>query len=133
MFGLNRWWKRVDKVTARRQSKVKRREPIMVERLEDRVLLYATSGNAWPNSQLITISFMPDGTDLGGVTSNLQGTFNTKFGTAATWQNQILKAAQFWAQQTNLNFSVVSDNGGALGSGSNQQGDPGFGDIRIGG
>jgi hypothetical protein len=76
---------------------------------------------------------MPDGTNLGGATSNLVSTFNAKFGSAATWQNQILKAAQTWAQQTNLNFAVVSDNGAAAGSGSYQQGDPGFGDIRIGG
>ena len=104
------------------------------ETLESRVLLYATSGNAWPAKDLITISFMPDGTDLGGGhASNLQGTFNTKFTSAATWQNQILKAAQYWAQQTNINFSVVTDNGAAEGSGSNQQGDPNFGDIRIGG
>ncbi len=103
------------------------------ETLEQRVLLYATSGNAWPNSELVTISFMPDGTDLGGVASNLQSTLTTRFGSAAAWQNQILKAAQFWAQQTNINFSVVSDNGDAAGSGNFQQGDPGFGDIRIGG
>lgn len=103
------------------------------ERLEQRLLLFATSGNAWPAPSLITISFMPDGTNINGYSSNLVSTFNTKFGSAATWQNQILKAAQQWAQQTNINFAVVSDNGTATGSGSNQQGDPGFGDIRIGG
>ncbi len=104
-----------------------------VETLEKRILLYATSGNAWPNSELITISFVPDGADLGGATSNLQSTFNTKFGSAAVWQSHILKAAQFWAQQTNINFAVVSDNGYSAGAGEYQQGDPGFGDIRIGG
>ena len=126
--------------TARLPSKVRRSAALKLptlsplETLESRVVLFAASGNAWPAAQLITISFMPDGTDLGGgKSSNLQSTFNTKFGTAATWQNQILKAAQFWAQQTNINFSVVSDNGGAEGSGTNQQGDPNFGDIRIGG
>ena len=103
------------------------------ERLEPRLLLFATSGNAWPAPSLITISFMPDGTNINGNSSNLVSTFNTKFGSAATWQNQILKAAQQWAQQTSINFAVVSDNGTATGSGSNQQGDPGFGDIRIGG
>src|SRR5262249_18815600 len=51
----------------------------------------------------------------------------------STWQNQILKAAQVWAQQTNLNFAVIGDNGGAIGSGNYQQGDPAIGDIRIGG
>ncbi len=38
-----------------------------------------------------------------------------------------------WAQQTNINFVVVPDNGAPVGSGVDQQGDPGFGDIRIGG
>ena len=136
MLGFKSWKQRFRQVPAKRLLQANRRPPAMiggVERLEDRVLLYATSGNAWPNKELITISFVPDGTDLGGVTSNLQSTFNTKFGAAATWQNQILKAAQYWAQQTNINFAVVSDNGAAAGSGTLQQGDPNYGDIRIGG
>src|SRR6516225_794351 len=32
-----------------------------LEALETRVTPYAVSGNAWPNPQLVTISFMPDG------------------------------------------------------------------------
>ncbi len=110
-----------------------RRALLALERLEERLALYSVSGNAWPTPQLITISFMPDGTSVNGYGSNLFSTFNAKFGSAATWQNQILKAAQYWAQQTNLNFAVVPDSGAAGGSGSYQQGDPGFGDIRIGG
>src|SRR5262249_35327869 len=104
-----------------------------LEPLESRLVPYSTSGNLWPNPQLVTISFMPDGTNLGGATSNLFSSFNTKFGSAATWQNQILKAAQVWAQQTNLNFAVVADSGADSGSGLFQQGDPAMGDIRIGG
>ncbi len=104
-----------------------------LESLEPRWAPYAVSGNSWPGPQLVTLSFMPDGTNLGGPTSNLISAFNSKFGSAATWQNQIIKAAQFWAQQTNINFSVVADNGTASGGGSYQQGDPNFGDIRIGG
>jgi hypothetical protein len=91
------------------------------------------SGNAWPHPELVTISFEPDGTSLNGYASNLFSAFNLKFGSTAAWQNVFLKAAQFWAQQTNLNFDVVTDNKGATGSGSYQQGDPGMGDIRIGG
>ena len=136
MLGFKSWKKRFRQVPAKRLLQANRRPPVMiggVERLEDRILLYAVSGNAWPNKDLITISFVPDATNLGGGTSDLFAKFNLKFGTAATWQNQILKAAQYWAQQTNINFAVVSDNGTAAGSGSYQQGDPGFGDIRIGG
>jgi hypothetical protein len=99
---------------------------------------YTTTGNAWPSPQLVTISFMPDGTILGSngsgyIYSNLFSVFNAHFGSAAKWQNQILKAAQVWAQQTNVNFAVVPDNGSQEGSGLFQQGDPGAGDIRIGG
>ena len=137
MLGFKSWTSRFRKLPPTRLQQTVRRAPAIVERverLEDRILLYAASGNAWPTKDLITISFMPDGTDLGGgKVSNLVATMNTKFGAAATWQNQILKGAQFWAQQTDINFAVVSDNGAATGSGTNQQGDPGFGDIRIGG
>jgi hypothetical protein len=104
-----------------------------IEQLESRVVPYSVSGDLWPNPQLITLSFVPDGTNLGGATSNLFTTFNTKFGSAATWQNQILKGAQLWAQQTNINFSVISDSGADEGSGNYQQGDPTIGDIRISG
>ncbi len=87
-----------------------------LEALETRLVPYAVTGNAWPNPQLITISFVPDGTVLaqsanGNLTSNLFSTLNKKFGSAATWENQILKAAQTWAAQTNINFAVVSDDG----------------------
>src|SRR5262249_46575915 len=81
----------------------------------------------------------PDGTVLGATTSgnivsNLFARLNSHPGwTTQTWQRQILSAAQAYAQQTNLNFDVVDDNGTDTGSGSYLQGDPGFGDIRIGG
>jgi hypothetical protein len=113
-------------------SRLANRAQLRVEQLETRVVPYTTTGNAWPHPQLVTISFEPDGTNLGGVSSNLVGTFNAKWATNV-WQNQILRAAQVWAQQTGLNFTVITDNGGAIGSGSYQQGDPNMGDIRIGG
>jgi hypothetical protein len=96
------------------------------------VVPYTTSGNAWPHPQVVTLSFVPDGTNLGGVSSNLFATFNARWSTA-TWQYQILRAAQVWAQQANVNLSIVSDNGTAIGGGNYQQGDPSMGDIRIGG
>ncbi len=110
---------------------------LRVEHLETRVVPYSVTGNAWPSPQLITLSFVPDGTLMtvnssGNVTSNLFATFNAKW-SQNIWQSEILKAAQLWAQQANLNFAVVSDNGTAAGGGKYQQGDPGMGDIRIGG
>src|SRR5262249_48585982 len=110
---------------------VARRVRLSVESLESRLAPYSVSGNAWPDPELITLSFMPDGTKLGGVTSNLYSAFNAKW-SQATWQSEILRAAQVWAQVTNLNFALISDNGATSGSGNNQQGDPGFGDLRIG-
>jgi hypothetical protein len=111
-----------------------------VEALESRLVPYALSGNAWPNPQLITISFVPDGTILaqsgsgGYITSNLMSAFNAKFNNnTAGWENIILKAAQTWAAQTNINFALVSDDGSNAGSGAYQQGASNVGDIRIGG
>lgn len=104
-----------------------------IESLESRLVLYAATGNAWPSSQLVTISFEPDGTNLGGVSSDLFDEFNSNPNLAGRWQAEILRAAQVWSEVTNLNFAVVRDSGAASGSGSYQQGDPTFGDIRIGG
>jgi hypothetical protein len=111
-----------------------------VEALESRLTPYAATGNLWPHPQLVTLSFVPDGTVMalgngGQITSNLSATFNAIPGVTspATWQNIILKAAQSWAAQTNINFAVVGDDGSPAGSGSYQQGAGNFGDIRIGG
>jgi hypothetical protein len=86
----------------------------------------------------VTISFVPDGTVVGVTSSgplysNLFATMNARFGSPSVWENQILLAAQTWARQTNLNFDVVGDNATGIGQGAYQQGDPGMGDIRIGG
>src|SRR5712692_6514354 len=121
------------KSARRRLRSPVRRPHLHLEALETRLVPYNVSGYAWPHPELITLSFVPDGTNLGGSTSNLFATFNAKFGSQANWQNQILKAAQVWAQQTNLNFSLVSDSGADIGSDNYQQGDPAFGDIRFGG
>jgi hypothetical protein len=111
-----------------------------LEPLESRVVPYSTTGNAWPNPQLVTISFVPDGTVLalgngGQITSNLYATFNAIPGitSPAQWQAIVLKAAQSWAAQTNLNFALVPDDGSQSGAGAYQQGAPNFGDIRVGG
>jgi hypothetical protein len=103
-----------------------------LEQLEDRFLLYATTGTQWPQPSRITYSFMPDGTSIGGVPSNLQQTLNAKF-TTANWQAQFARATAAWEKIANVNFSVVSDNGAPLGVSGNLQSDTRFGDIRIGG
>ena len=104
-----------------------------MEGLESRVVMYSATGNAWLNPAVVTISFMPDGTDLGGVQSNMQSAFDSNPYLAGRWKDEILKAAQVWAQQTNVNFVVVPDDGAPVGEGGFQQGSPNQGDIRIGG
>jgi len=74
---------------------------------------------------------MPDGTSVGGVPSALFQTLNANYPTA-TWQQQLEVAATLWENVTNVNLSLVSDGGQAVGSSGNQQDDPRFGDIRIG-
>ncbi len=104
-----------------------------VEALEARCVPYATTGNLWPHPEVVSLSFMPDGTNAGGPLSDLDAVFTTRFGSSAPWQNALLKAAQTWAAQTNLNFTAVADSGADSGAGAYQQGNPDFGDIRISG
>jgi hypothetical protein len=101
-----------------------------LESLEDRVLLYSTLGQ-WTYSSRITYSFMPDGTNVGGVPSVLFQKLNASFPTA-TWEQQIEQAAALWESVANVNLALVPDGGQPVGSSGNQQDDPSFGDIRIG-
>src|SRR5688500_3493916 len=61
-------------------NKLSRMEPsanqrrLTVEGLEPRLLLYSVSGGVWPHPELVTVSFMPDGTDAGGIPTNLFST-----------------------------------------------------------
>ena len=68
-----------------------------------------------------------------GYSSNLFSTFNTNPSLAGKWESVILQAAQIWAQQTNINFAVVPDDGAPQGPGPTSRAIPDFGDIRIGG
>src|SRR3954462_15429662 len=107
MFSLRKMLQRRAIEGAARRGAVKARPSL--ESLESRVVLYSASGNAWPHPAAVTLSFMPDGTDLGGLGSNLFSSFNANPRLAGRWQDQILKAAQVWAQQTNINLVVVPD------------------------
>src|SRR3954468_22410134 len=94
-----------------------RRARPCLEGLEERWVPYAASGNAWPHPELITLSFVPDGTLMasgsgGSVYSNMFSKFNGRWA-AAQWQAEVVKAAQVWAQYANINFDVVGDNGTA--------------------
>ena len=110
--------------------KSRARRPLL-EGLEDRLLLYSTTGTNWTYGSRITYSFMPDGTNIGGVPSSLFSTMNA-YSSTASWEGAIEKAAAIWQQVANLNLALVSDNGEAEGAAGNQQDDPNVGDIRIG-
>ncbi len=111
---------------------MRRRSRPTVEGLEGRILLYATSGAAWPHPNLITYSIVPDGTNVAGYASNLVQTFDAKW-SLATWVDVFAQAAAVWQQAANINLIPVSDNGTPLAQGPDQQGDPNMGDIRISG
>jgi Matrixin len=102
-----------------------------VEGLESRVLLYSALGDQWTYSSRITFSLMPDGTNVGGISSALYQTLNANYPTVS-WKQQIEAAASLWENVTNINLAMVSDSGQAVGSSGNQQDDSQIGDIRIG-
>jgi hypothetical protein len=102
-----------------------------LEGLERRLLLYSALGDQWTYTSRITYSFMPDGTSVGGVSSTLFQTLDAKFPTT-TWEQQIETAASLWENVTNVNLALVPDGGEPVGAAGDQQGDPRFGDIRIG-
>jgi hypothetical protein len=106
-----------------------RRPALQVERLEDR-LTPSTFGNVWPVPNQLTLSFAPDGTQIGSSSSNLFGLLGAK--TSTSWESEILRAFQNWAVNSNINIGVVSDNGLPFGTAGDIQGDPRFGAIRIG-
>jgi hypothetical protein len=84
---------------------------------------------AWVNPNL-TLSFAPDGTDVGGAASNLVSTLDTTM-SQASWESTILRAFDTWATAANLNVGLVCDNGTAFGTPGPIQGSNVVGDIRI--
>jgi Matrixin len=107
----------------------KRSRRFTVERLEDRCTP-TTWGTPWPDAEHLTLSFAPDGTAFPDQQSQLFQAL-APLGTAA-WQTEILRAFQTWAVNANINVSVVSDGGQPFGTSGPFQGDPRFGDVRIG-
>jgi len=104
-----------------------------LEGLEDRLLLYATTGARWQYGSHVTYSFMPDGTTLGGTPLVMNQRMNAQGLSTAAWELPIEKAAAVWEAVSGIQLAQVFDNGAAVGSYGNQQGDSRFGDIRIGG
>jgi hypothetical protein len=103
---------------------------LALEALEDR-MAPAVFGVPWSDASHLTLSFAPDGTQIGGQTSTLFATLNAQEPTAA-WQATVLRAVQAWVVNTNLSVGVVPDGGQPFGTSGQGEGAPRFGDIRIG-
>ncbi len=125
----------MNRVIRQRASKTSRNRALrpVAEGLEDRMLLYAVNGDVFSYGVRMAWSVMPDGTSLGGISSNLNATLNSDIGSESTWITAFQDAFAQWENIANVNFTQVSDNGAAFGSGAYQQGSPNFGDVRIGG
>src|SRR6516165_640572 len=103
---------------------------LRLEILEDRSVP-AILGIPWTDPRHLTLSFVPDGTPIAAHTSNLFSTLNSQLPTLQ-WETAILRAIQTWAGYANIDVGVVSDSGLPFGTLGLTQGDPRFGDIRIG-
>ena len=85
----------------------------------------------WLASPYISFSFMPDGTDISGTPSCLFAHMNAVAPTAV-WQREYARALGSWAEVANINFHLVSDDGSPNETVGWVQGDPRFGDLRLG-
>lgn len=108
-----------------------KRRQLVFEQLEDRQVP-ATFGIPWADPTRLSLSFAPDGTEIAGRRSSLFESLGQDRG-PEQWRRDVLQAFHTWASQTNLDIAVVADDGSAFGSPGRLQGDPRFGDIRIGG
>ena len=94
----------------------------------DARLAPAVFGTPWPNPDL-TLSFVPDGTDVNGQPSRLGTTLAGI--PEAVWKREVLRAAQTWAAVAGVNIGLVADGGQPVGTPGPIQGDRRFGDIRV--
>ena len=119
-----------DESTSRPQTFFSPRMQAHLGRVGSAKLLYATTGGAWTFPQRVTYSIEPDGTNIGGYSSDLQANLNAQ---DPGWQTAFQNAAAIWQSVAGINLVQVADNGESVGAKGNQQGDPNVGDIRIGG
>src|SRR5689334_4578096 len=114
---------------ANRTNNLKRnaQRRLTLDALEPRLTLDA-SGVATGLAPYLSLSFTPDGTDVGGAASSMLAKFDA-MAPRAEWQAAILRAFQTWAVHTNGDVGVVADGGQPLGTPGATQRDDRFGDI----
>ncbi len=113
-------------------SSPRRQRRLSVEPLESRLMLSADGlawGLAWAGASELTISFVPDGTDVAGRPSSLYAELQTP--ATRGWQEAIVNAFETWTPYASTNVAVVSDNGDPLGTPGPSIGDARFGDVRV--
>jgi predicted Zn-dependent protease len=110
---------------------MRKARPLIWDQLESR-LLRAATGLPWSDPTHLTLSFAPDGTAIAGDSSVLFQDLDAQFPSPTAWQDVIVSAFQTWAAQTNISIGLVADDGAPFGVAGPMQGNPGFGDIRIG-
>jgi len=93
---------------------------------------YTLMGGQWDNSKPISFSVAPDGVSWNQGVNNVNTQLGAEFG-GASWQKSIAEALQTWAASSNLNFTETGDGAYNLNASGQSQGDPLFGDIRVGG
>lgn len=79
----------------------------------------------------LTVSFVPDGTDIAGESSQLYSRFRA-IADDSVWQESIVQALQTWAIHVDGDIGVVPDSGDPFGVEGSTTNDPRFGDVRIG-
>jgi hypothetical protein len=103
---------------------------LRVEACEERVVP-AQFGVPWHDPSRLSLSLAPDGAAIASHGSELGSALDAQDPTGG-WRETILRAYQSWAVYANLNFAFVADEGQAFGAAGLTQGDPRFGDIRVG-
>ena len=122
---------------SRGESRLSKRR-LVLEVLEGRELLsglgtdYTLMGGQWDNSRPVSFSVAPDGVNWDQGTNEVNGKLNSEF-SGAGWQSSVAQALQTWAASTNLNFTRTTDGYFDFNAPGVNQGDPKFGDIRVGG
>ncbi len=134
---LKRIWNRARKAQGAPRASSLRKAPLC-ETLESRQMLsgaptdYVLSGYSWSNPSHITYSFPADGTPWDNGTNNLYASMASQFQNAS-WVRSIAKALQTWASVANINVVPVADDSEPFNTFGLSQGDPRFGDVRVGG
>ncbi len=134
---LDRLWKKARTAVGPPRASSSRKEPRW-ERLEPRQMLsgagvdYSLTGFSWADPSRITYSIPADGTPWDAAPSNLNARLDAGYG-GTGWRREFAKALQTWASVANINVIATSDSNAPFNAPGREQGDPRFGDIRIGG